>query len=175
DVRFLAGIRIAAIGPGTAAALKRFGLHADLVPSTYRAESLAEAVIDRQGRAGRVLLVRASRGRETLAEMLVSAGFETEQVVAYRSLDVPTADPEVLRLLEAGAIDWVTVTSSAIARSLVRLFGERLHRTRLAAISPLTGDVLRQLGYPPAVEADTYTMEGLVQAVVEWERRHSES
>ncbi|GAB6165599.1 uroporphyrinogen-III C-methyltransferase [Thermostilla marina] len=175
DVRCLAGLRIAAIGPGTAAALERFGLHADLVPATYRAENLAQAVADRQGRRGRALLVRASRGRDTLPTMLSSAGLEVEQVVAYQSVDVTAADPEVLRLLELGAIDWVTVTSSAIARSLVRLFGERLRGTRLAAISPLTGEVLRELGYPPAVEARTYTMEGLVEAVLEAEAREVKS
>jgi uroporphyrinogen III methyltransferase / synthase len=119
-----------------------------------------------QAKACRLLLIRASRGRETLAEQLAAAGAEVEQVVAYSSIDVETADSQVMAMLAAGRIDWITVTSSAIARSLARLFGETLHRSKLASISPLTSGVLRELGYEPAVEAAEYTMPGLITAMV---------
>ena len=69
------------------------------------------------------------------------------------------------RCSAAGQIDWVTVTSSAIARSLAKLFGEQLRRAKLASISPLTSGVLRELGYQPAVEAAEYTMPGLAAAI----------
>ena len=62
-------------------------------------------------------------------------------------------------------IDWITVTSSAIARSLVDLFGSALHDVHLASISPITSAALRERGYEPAVEASVYTMEGLVTAI----------
>jgi hypothetical protein len=61
--------------------------------------------------------------------------------------DVAAADPGVLRRLEAGQIDWITVSSSAIARALARLFGPALANSKLASISPITSEVLRQLGY----------------------------
>jgi uroporphyrinogen III methyltransferase/synthase len=79
---------------------------------------------------------------------------------------VPAADPDVLHALSAGRIDWVTVTSSAIARSLVRMFGDHLRQTRLAAISPLTAEVLAEAGYPPAVVAKHYTTDGLLAAIL---------
>ena len=75
-------------------------------------------------------------------------------------------DDEVAEALAAGEIDWTTVTSSAIARSLVRMFGDSLRKTRLAAISPLTAEVLTELGYPPRVVAETYTTDGLVDAIL---------
>ena len=79
------------------------------------------------GAAGkRFLLVRASRGREVLAEELTKAGGIVEQVVVYESVDVEQADPEIAERMAAGQIDWTTVTSSAIARSLARLFGDSL-------------------------------------------------
>ena len=65
-----------------------------------------------------------------------------------------------------GQIDWTTVTSSAIARSLARLFGESLQRTKLASISPITSATLRELGFEPAAEAKEYTMAGVVAAIV---------
>jgi uroporphyrinogen III methyltransferase/synthase len=113
----------------------------------------------------RVLLVRASRGRELLAEELTKAGGIVEQVVAYNSVDVPTPDADVAAKMAANEIHWTTVTSSAIARSLVRLFGESLRQTKLASISPITSATLRELGLEPAAEASEYTMAGLVAAI----------
>jgi uroporphyrinogen III methyltransferase / synthase len=165
DWRRLAGARLAAIGPGTAEELLKYRLRADLVPDQYRAESLAEA-LGSQSRGQRLLLIRASRGREVLAERLAAAGGQVEQVVAYRSHDVQTPDADVAAALADGRIDWVTVTSSAIAHSLVRMFGEGLRRARLASISPITSETLSREGFPPLVEAARYTMDGVVEAIL---------
>ncbi|MEX2185453.1 MAG: uroporphyrinogen-III C-methyltransferase [Pirellulales bacterium] len=164
DLRALGGVRLAAIGPGTAEALAQFHLRPDMLPDTYRAEALAEALAPLvAGR--RVLLVRASRGREVLAKQITKSGGIVEQVVAYRSIDVAAADGEVIAAIKAGRIDWITVTSSAIARSLVNMFGERLHSCRLASISPLTTETLGGLGFAVAAEAAEYTMDGVVAAI----------
>jgi uroporphyrinogen III methyltransferase/synthase len=112
-------------------------------------------------------LVRASRGREVLAETLIAAGGHVTQVVAYHSGDVPVAEPEIVAAMAAGNIHWTTVTSSAIARSLIRLFGPALHQTRLISISPITSQMLREAGFEPTVEASDYSMEGLVAALVQ--------
>jgi uroporphyrinogen III methyltransferase / synthase len=100
-----------------------------------------------------------------LAETLRAAGAIVGQAVAYESRDVAEPTPEVAALLESGGVDWITVTSSAIARSLVAMFGKRLQRTKLVAISPLTAGVLAGAGYPPAATAATYTADGLVAAI----------
>jgi uroporphyrinogen III methyltransferase/synthase len=163
--RALAGRRIAAIGPATAAALAEYGLAADVQPATYRAEALADALIP-HATGRRFLLARASRGREVLAELLTAAGAIVEQVVVYDSRDVDRPDETVAEAMAAGQIDWTTVTSSAIARSLVKMFGDALRNTRLVAISPLTADVLCELGYEPSAVADQYTTEGVVAAIV---------
>ena len=165
DSRRLGGVRLAAIGPATVEALAKFHLRADVQPETYRAEALAEALIP-QVSGKRVLLLRASRGREVLAEMLSAAGANVEQVVVYESRDVDAADADIAAALAAGAIDITTVTSSAIARSLVNMFGESLRKTQLAAISPLTAEVLAELGYSAEIVADSYTGDGLVAAIL---------
>lgn len=161
----LGRVKLAAIGPGTADELVRFGLHVDLVPEQFRAEALAAALM-REAPNGRLLLARASRGREVLSEQLTAAGATVEQIVVYTSTDVERPDAEVAALLHTGRIDWITVTSSAIAGSLVRLFGDELGHAKLASISPITSGVLRELGHEPAVEAAEYTMNGVVAAIV---------
>lgn len=164
DARRLGNIRLAAIGPGTAEELAAFRLKADLVPAEYRAEALADALAAAPEQ--RFLLVRASRGREVLAERLRAAGKHVEQVVAYLSVDVHEPDVRVSEALAARKVDWVTVTSSAIARSLAAMFGDRLRQVRLASISPVTSATLKELGHSVAAEADPYTSCGLVEAIL---------
>jgi uroporphyrinogen III methyltransferase/synthase len=166
DMRSLGAVKLAAIGPGTAEELTHYHLQADIIPTTeFRAEALAAALAE-QVRGQRCLLVRASRGREVLAQELTAAGGVVEQVIAYRSLDLPSPAPLILEQMRAGKIDWVTVTSSAIARSLTAMFGPALQRTKLASISPITSATLRELGYSIAAEAEEYTMPGVVQALL---------
>ncbi len=165
DLRRLGHVKLAAIGPATAEELRRYHLEADLVPGEYRAEALAEELAV-EARARRFFLARASRGREVLAERLTAAGGTVEQVVVYSSTDVERAEEDVAAAMSAGRIDWVTVTSSAIARSLVAMFGEQLRKARLASISPITSETLRRLGHEPAAEATEYTTEGLVAAIL---------
>jgi uroporphyrinogen III methyltransferase/synthase len=164
DLRRLGGVKVAAIGPATAEELLHYHLRADVIPSEFRAEALADSLAG-EALDKRFLLVRASRGREVLAEQLTAAGAIVEQVVAYTSSDVTEPDPDIGARLAAGMIDWITVSSSSIARALVNLFGENLRHSKLASISPVTSKTLRELGYEPAVEAEQYTMPGLVDAI----------
>jgi uroporphyrinogen III methyltransferase/synthase len=165
DLRLLGPVKIAAIGPGTAEELAKYHLKPDLVPDEFRAESLAHSLA-KTAAGKRFLLVHASRGREVLAAELTKAGGHVEQVVAYESIDVTEPDPDIATQMSAGLIDWTTVTSSAIARSLARLFGDSLKKTKLASISPITSATLRELGFEPSSEAEEYTMPGLVEAIL---------
>ena len=163
-MRQLSQSRLAVIGPATFAALQQYHLEADLQPAEYRAEALAAQLIP-AATGQRVLLLRANRGRDILAETLDAAGIEVKQVVVYQSCDVEQPAPEIVQALRAGELDWITVTSSAIARSLINMFGKDLQKTRLAAISPLTAQVLTEAGFPPAVVAREYTTEGMLEAM----------
>ncbi|TWT41576.1 Uroporphyrinogen-III C-methyltransferase [Botrimarina hoheduenensis] len=172
DARGFGAARIAAIGPATAASLAEWRLRADLAPSEYRAEALA-AELAPQVSGKQVLLVRASRGREVLAEELAKAGAIVEQVVAYHSSDIVSADDEVLTELAAGRVDWITATSSAIARAAARLLGEAIEQgrgvgkpARFAAISPLTAEALAAAGQHAEAIAEVYTADGVVDAIL---------
>jgi uroporphyrinogen III methyltransferase/synthase len=165
DLRQLGRVKLGAIGPATAEMLQSYRLRADVQPDEFRAEGLAEALQD-EARGKRFLLARASRGRAILAANLTAAGAEVDEVVVYTSRDVTSARAEVAEALRSGRIDWTTVTSSAIARSLVGLFGHDLNRTKLVSISPLTTESLRTLGHEPALEAVQYTTDGVIDAIV---------
>ena len=170
--RVLGHLKIAAIGPGSAEELARYGLRGHRA-RRVSGRSPGRGPAAKSGRRRRFLLARASRGRELLAEELTAHGGRVEQIVVYASRDVPTADPEIARLMREGKIDWVSVTSSAIARSVVRLFGPALAKCKLATISPLTTATLRELGHEAAIEARQYTIRGLIDALVAAERGRS--
>ncbi|QDV55181.1 Uroporphyrinogen-III C-methyltransferase [Rosistilla oblonga] len=164
DMRLLGRCQIAAVGDRTAEALRRYGLLADLVPEDFEAASLAASMAP-QAAGKQILSIRASRGRDVLRQQLVDAGASVRDVVAYQNRDVIQADAKIGQRMADGEIDWTTVTSSAIARSLVQMFGDSLHRTKLASLSPITTQTLQGLGFSVACEAKQYTMDGLVEAI----------
>jgi uroporphyrinogen III methyltransferase/synthase len=102
-----------------------------------------------------------------LADTLTANSDLVDQVVVYTSTDVTQPDPDVAAALREGKIDWITVTSSAIARSLVQLFSEDLRRAKLVSISPITTATLQELGHCATAEAIEYTMPGIVEALRE--------
>ena len=178
DLRRLGSLRLAAIGPGTASALASYHLRADLVPEQYVAEALAEALAPHVAER-RVLLARADRGREVLERLLSDAGAQVERLTVYRNLDETHPDSNVLGRIERGEVDWITLTSSAITRSLCDRLDEqaRSHlgrKIKLASISPVTSKTARELGLEITVEARDYTADGVVDALVEYERGGSD-
>jgi uroporphyrinogen III methyltransferase/synthase len=174
DLRALGGISLAAIGPATADALRSYHLEPDLVPQEYRSEALAEVLRERV-RGQRVLLARADRGRELLREQLAEVA-EVEQVPVYSQVDAGEGDPleahpHIQQQLQTGEIEFITLTSSNIARALLRRADQATRRAieegrvKLVSISPVTSTAIRELGLPVAAEATEYTTAGVVMAL----------
>ena len=167
--------RVAAVGPATADALARLGVPEPLTPETYVGESLARAVIRstpanrREG--ARVLVARAQEARPELPTLLREAGFEVDEVAAYATRVHRAARDELTAAVESGDLHWLTFTAASTVRGFVELVGARTGGARVAAIGPVTGAVVRDLGLPLDARASTSTAEGLVDAVVEAERR----
>ncbi len=161
DARALAGVEVAAIGPGTADALRAIGIVADIVSERAVAEALLETIRDRVD-GKRVLIARAEDARDLLPEGLTKAGASVDIAVLYRTkYAVPDGDGA----LEADA---VTFTSASTVRAFVAAYPER-DLTELCGISigPVTSAVMRELGVGIAAEADEYDLDGLVAALIE--------
>ena len=168
--RALGHLKLAAIGPTTAEALAQFHLRADLVPDSYRSESLAEA-LGQAARGRKILLARADRGRTLLKEELEQLA-DVDQVAVYHNADAESLPDTVVERILDGTVDWITLTSSAIATRLHDLLPEaargRIGReVRLASLSPVTSETVTRLGWSVAVEAAEFTWDGLVHALVE--------
>jgi uroporphyrinogen III methyltransferase/synthase len=163
DARALAGVRVAAIGPGTAAALRSQGLSADVVPERFVAEGLVEALADVPVR--RALVARAAEARDVLPDALRARGADVDVLALYETV----AEPLDEAALEAVArADYVTFTSSSTVRFFFDAAASRLSSaTRLVSIGPVTSEALRERGRDPDVEAARHDIDGLVAALVQ--------
>jgi uroporphyrinogen III methyltransferase/synthase len=170
DAGALAGVRVAAIGTATASALARHGARADLVPEEYVAESLLASLEEAAPVAGRrFLIARAAVARDVLPDALRAAGAVVDVVDAYRTVR-PARSRELLSiLLDRGGLDLTTFTSASTVTNFVDLVGaRRAAGARAASIGPITSAAAREAGLDVAVEADEYTVAGLVAAIERW-------
>jgi uroporphyrinogen-III synthase/uroporphyrinogen III methyltransferase/synthase len=168
----LAPLQVAAVGEATASAANLAGLRVTFIPEIYVAESLVEglqATIRDQTPGLRILLVRAAVARDVIPDALRAFGAEVNIVEAYRNA-MPEAAPEQLRQALASGIDAATFTSSSSATHLAE--AARLARVEwpfadvpAVSIGPITSQTLRELGWPPAGEANSSNIPGLINAV----------
>lgn len=174
DARAFGGAKIAAIGPGTAAALERIGLTADLVPKEHKGEGLAGeltlAIEAHGGSKPRVLLARAEVARDVVPEALRTIGCEVDDIAVYTTLAPPRPLLDALAsLLEGREIDAVTFTSSSTVDHLCNALEDRaaalLANTCVASIGPVTTETARKRGVRVDVTATDYTIPGLVVAL----------
>jgi uroporphyrinogen III methyltransferase / synthase len=162
DARALAGTTVAAIGPGTAAALRQHGVIADIVPKRFVAEGLVEALAEIP--ITRALIARAARARDVLPDALRGRGAEVDVLALYETVAEPLTDGELEAVERA---DYVTFTSSSTVSFFFEAAAERIgDGTRLVSIGPVTSEALRARGREPDVEADRHDIEGLVEALV---------
>lgn len=172
DARSLAGKTAAVIGPATGEALARHGITADETAATFVAEGLLEKLLSSSDVRGvRFLLVRSDIGRDTLARGLRGAGAVVEEASFYTTLPEDMA-PHVRERILSGGLDMVTFTSSSTVASFFDQIGpDELPRgTLVASIGPQTSKAIAGYGRVPDIEAAVYTVEGLVEAILAWNR-----
>ncbi len=171
DSRALCGVKIAAIGSATAEALKSYGITADLIPSAYKAEELADALAEDTKAGDKLLLARAKVARNVLPERLRALGAQVDVVAAYETVTDCQNKEELLDALESGEASVVTFTSSSTVTNLLDVLGDKkdlLNKVALAAIGPVTAETLEKNGLKPAISAAEYTIDGLMTAIEEY-------
>lgn len=170
DARAFGQVRVAAIGPATAAALAERGIRADFVPRAYTSQAIGSELAPRLQSGQRVLLLRADIAPDLLAEELTKPNVSVENLPAYRTIpDLENLD-EVRTLLADGQIDIVTFTSSSTVRNLLAALNGDLALLAspfVACIGPVTAAAARELGLQVDLEAPVHTIDGLVDALLD--------
>jgi uroporphyrinogen III methyltransferase / synthase len=165
DARGLAGVTVAAIGPGTARALAERGVLADVVPERFVAEGLIEALENEEVDGGRVLVARAAEARDVLPDALRERGAEVDVVSLYETV---RETPEEAEIERAQAADYVTFTSSSTVTNLVEALGDRFPQgARIVSIGPVTSETARAAGLEVDVEAERHDIDGLLAELLD--------
>lgn len=165
QLEFPTHIKVAAIGPETAAGLRGRGIHPALVPEQFVAEALADALLAVVTPGTRVLLARAAGSRDVLPERLRAGGARVDVIETYRAVAPPDLAPRLRDSLPQ--VDLVTLTSSSTVRHFLEAAGQSLSAGVLVAcIGPITAQTARELGLRVDIIAQEYTARGLVDAIV---------
>jgi uroporphyrinogen-III synthase len=175
----LSHLSVAAIGPATRKAIEQRGIHVDVMPPEYVAESVVESLRDRIA-GKRVLLARAKVARDVIPRELTKLGASMTVVEAYETV-IPHASRARLRAAlkhPKRHPDVITFTSSSTVRNFLALIeGKNARATnylqgiKLASIGPVTSSTLRELGLRADIEAREYTIPGLIKAIINFVRQ----
>ncbi|MGO9558117.1 MAG: uroporphyrinogen-III C-methyltransferase [Acidimicrobiales bacterium] len=169
DARALGGVRVAAVGAATAAALREHGIVTDLVAEVAVAEGLARAFDPAPPGGASVLLPQAAGARDVLAAGLTALGYRVETVEAYRTIH-PALDELTAGLVDGA--DAITFSSSSTVEGYLAAFGLGAVPPVVASIGPVTTETAKAHGIGVAVQARAASVEGLVEALVEFAASH---
>jgi uroporphyrinogen-III synthase len=169
--RALTHLQVVAIGPATKKAIELRGLKVDVVPREYVAESVVHTLKSKV-KGKRVLLVRAKVARDVIPRELRKEGAQVDVIEAYETV-VPRSSQARLRAVMKNPNKRphvATFTSSSTVRNFVELLGKKANTKQLggilmASIGPVTSSTLRELGLPVDIEAEEFTIPGLVAAI----------
>lgn len=171
DARALGRIRTAVIGPATAERLMGFGIKTDILPASFRAESVIDAFKKESLTGKRILLPRAKEARPILPVELTRMGAVVDEIPVYQTIRDGEGAEALITDLSAGNINMITFTSSSTVTNFKALlpenrFNELIQNVAIAAIGPITADTARENGFPVHVTADQYTIDGLCDAIL---------
>ena len=169
DARSFAGLKVAAVGAPTVAALIDFGVRPDLVPAD---DSNTAALLEEwppydslMDPINRVFLPRADIATDTLVAGLTELGWEVEDITAFRTVRAAPPAAEIRESIKTGGFDAVLFTSSSTVRNLVGIAGKPHHTTVVACIGPQTAKTAEEHGLRVDVLAEISTPAALVDAL----------
>ena len=167
------GIRVAAIGPKTAEALRKHSIEPDFVPEEYVAEAILPGLGDLQGKW--VLLPRAEIARAELPKAILSRGGIAHEITVYRTLPAEI-DMDGFKALKSG-VDVITFTSASTVENFVAVTRQHNldplnlpNNPLVACIGPITEQAAKEAGFQNLVVAKEYTTDGLIEAITNMER-----
>lgn len=172
DLRELKGVRICAIGPMTAKAVKDLGIKVDLMPREFKAEGVLEALGKRAIRGKKFLLARAMVAREIIPQEIRRLGGKIDVAPAYRTVKPSKEAARLGELLASGGVDIITFTSSSTVTNFVAMFKrkelpELLKGCTIACIGLITADTAKGFGIRVDIMPKDYTIPALTQAMAE--------
>ena len=169
DVRDLKGIKICCIGPATARQIEDKGIKVDLVPKQFIAEGILQAFTTLDVKGSKILIPRAAKARDVLPEGLKKLGASVDVVTTYQTINSGRKKEELAALIYDNKVDVITFTSSSTVTNFMEIMGHDFKlpvKINVACIGPVTAAAAKKAGFKVDISQDEYTMEGLVQSLI---------
>lgn len=178
DSRKLCNLKVVAIGPATYNAIRKYGVIPDIMPERFVAEAVAEELKNTLTKEDKVLMPRASASRDYLFDEL-SKICEVVECKTYRTVKGEGDREEILELLGEDKIDYITFTSSSTVKNFIEIIDEenlsKLSDVKLISIGPITSKTIEDFGLKVYREAEEYTIDGVVKAIVNGNKQGGKS
>ncbi|BEP28735.1 uroporphyrinogen-III C-methyltransferase [Helicovermis profundi] len=167
DARKLAGIKIVAIGSSTRNKLKQYGIIADIMPKKFVAEEVFKSIKGTIDSSSYVVLPRAKGSRKYLLDE-ISSICKTKEILLYESIK----DEELIKtdISEVENTDYITFTSSSTVKNFIESFDTKsvdlINTKKIISIGPITSATLKEYGVNNVIEADEYTIDGIIDVLL---------
>jgi uroporphyrinogen III methyltransferase / synthase len=171
DIRDLKGVKICCIGPATAQHVESKGIRVDLVPDKFISEGIMESFSGINLRGKKILIARAAKARDVLPEGLKKLGAKVDVVTAYVTVNSEKKKNDLETLFKENQVEVITFTSSSTVNNFVKIMGSNFNlpkSVKIACIGPVTEAAAARAGFSVDIHQEEYTMEGLVQALIDY-------
>lgn len=169
DSRKLGNSKIVAIGSATAKAAKKYGIIPDIMPDKYIAEQIVDTLKPQLTKEDKILIPRAKDARKSIVQQL-SDICEVDEVKIYETIKDNSKKEDIINYLEESKIDYITFTSSSTVKNFFDILGkeniEKIKDAKMLSIGPVTSSTIEMLGMKVYKEAQTYTIDGLMDIII---------
>jgi len=170
DIRDLKGIKICCIGSATARQIEDKGIKVDIVPKQFIAEGILQSFSALDLKGSKILIPRAAKARDVLPEGLNKLGASVDVVAAYQTVNSGKKKEDLAVLINDNKVDVLTFTSSSTVTNFMEIMGRDFKlpaNINIACIGPVTAATAKKAGFKIDINQEEYTMEGLVQSLIE--------
>ncbi len=172
DIRSLGNTKIAAIGPKTAGAIKKYGIKSDLVPGEYVAEDLTVELKKVLTKDDNILIPRAKIARETMIDDL-SKVCSVKELKIYDTVKSEEDTEEIIEALNELDSYSLLFTSASTFTNFSEILGDKskevISNGKIISIGPITSEAIKDSGYKVYKQARDYTIKGVIEVLIEEE------
>ena len=169
DIRTLANIKIAAVGPKTAAAMGKYGINPEIVPNEFVAEGLIDELSKVLSKEDNVLIPRAKIGRNELIDELSQIATINDLKIYHTVKDEENKE-EIMDTLNDLDSYYLLFTSSSTFTNFSEILkedvGPALEKGKIISIGPITTKTIEEAGYSVYKQAKEYTIDGILELLI---------
>ena len=163
DIRILGNLKIGVVGEKTKEELEKFKIQADIMPSEYQGEKLAEKMVEITEKYDKILIITSDRAPIEIEKLNEKYNRTYEKLVCYKnkSKDIPK------KILEENMkkSDYITLFSASTAENVIKCLESdfnSLKNTKIISIGPSTSKILKKFKINDFIQSDINTGDGII-------------